>query len=45
MDTNQEELVEDVLSIITVFSAKLYGSRSNKSKEIKDTNKEMFTIN
>ena len=30
----QEELVEDVLSIITVFSAKLYGSRSHKNKKI-----------
>jgi len=39
----QEELVEDVLSIITVFSAKLYGSRSHKSKSIKNTNKNLFT--
>jgi predicted site-specific integrase-resolvase len=28
--TYEEELVEDVLSIITVFSSKLYGSRSHK---------------
>ncbi|MBM7555528.1 recombinase family protein, partial [Halanaerobacter jeridensis] len=40
----QEELVEDVLSIITVFSAKLYGSRSHKLKKIKTSNKELFTI-
>ncbi|MGM0370868.1 MAG: IS607 family transposase [Bacillota bacterium] len=40
----QEELVDDVLSIITVFSAKLYGSRSHKSKKIKTSNKELFTI-
>ena len=31
----EEELVEDVLSIITVFSARLYGSRSHKSKKMK----------
>ncbi|ADL12303.1 IS607 family transposase [Acetohalobium arabaticum] len=40
--TYQEELVDDVLSIITVFSAKLYGSRSSKAKKIKETNKELF---
>ena len=32
--TYEEELVEDVLSVITIFSAKLYGSRSHKSKKI-----------
>lgn len=31
--TYEQELVEDVLSIITVFSSKLYGSRSSKKKE------------
>lgn len=30
----EEELVEDVLEIITVFSARLYGSRSHKNKEV-----------
>lgn len=40
--TSEEELVDDVLSIITVFSAKLYGSRSHKNKEIVDTNKKLF---
>ena len=40
----QEELVEDILSIITVFSAKLYGSRSHKSKKIKQENKKLFQI-
>lgn len=30
--TYEQELVEDVLSIITVFSSKLYGSRSSKKK-------------
>ncbi|ELP5903383.1 IS607 family transposase, partial [Vibrio vulnificus] len=30
--TFEEQLASDVLEIITVFSAKLYGSRSNKKK-------------
>ena len=30
----EEELVKDVLEIITVFSARLYGSRSHKNKEV-----------
>ena len=32
----KEELANDVLEIITVFSARLYGSRSRKSKKILD---------
>lgn len=40
--TYEEELVDDVLSIITVFSAKLYGSRSHKNKSIVEKNKEFF---
>ena len=32
----EEELAQDVLEIITVFSAKLYGSRSHKSKRLLD---------
>ena len=40
--TYNEELVEDVLSIITVFSSKLYGSRSHKNTEIAKKAKEMF---
>lgn len=40
--TYEEELVEDVLSVITVFSAKLYGSRSNKNKRIVEESKKMF---
>lgn len=40
----QEELAEDVLSIITVFSAKLYGSRSHKSRQIKKANEELFEV-
>lgn len=38
----EEELVEDVLSIITVFSAKLYGSRSHKNKKILEVNEKLF---
>lgn len=30
----EEELAQDVLEIITVFSARLYGSRSNKNKKL-----------
>ncbi|WP_420811477.1 IS607 family transposase [Natranaerobius trueperi] len=41
--TYEEELVDDVLSVITVFSSRLYGSRSRKTKEILKTNKQMFT--
>jgi excisionase family DNA binding protein len=40
--TYDQELVEDVLSVITVFSSKLYGSRSHKVKSIQDQSKEMF---
>ena len=40
--TYEEELVEDVLSVITVFSAKLYGNRSHKNKNIVDNAKKMF---
>ena len=40
--TYEEELVEDVLSVITVFSAKLYGSRSHKTKKIIDANKQLL---
>ena len=32
----EQELVEDVLELITVFSARLYGSRSNKNKKLID---------
>lgn len=38
----EEELVDDALSIITVFSAKLYGSRSHKNKSIVEKAKELF---
>ena len=30
----EEELAKDILEIITVFSARLYGSRSEKNKKL-----------
>jgi len=38
--TFEEELAKDVLEIITVFSARLYGSRSKKNKELMATMKK-----
>ena len=32
--TFEEDLTKDILEIITVFSARLYGSRSNKNREL-----------
>ena len=32
----EQELAQDVLEIITVFSARLYGARSRKNKQILD---------
>ncbi len=34
----EQELVEDMLSTITVFSSRLYGSRSHKQKKLKKSN-------
>jgi predicted site-specific integrase-resolvase len=34
--TYEQELAEDVLEIITVFSARLYGARSHKNKKLID---------
>ena len=34
--TFEEDLANDVLEIITVFSARLYGSRSHKNKKLID---------
>lgn len=42
VDANQE-LVDDVLSVITVFSAKLYGKRSHKNAKIIRENKNLFS--
>lgn len=36
----EEELAQDALEIITVFSARLYGSRSHKAKKIIDAVKD-----
>ena len=36
----EEELAQDVLEIITVFSARLYGSRSPKHKKMMDALKD-----
>ncbi len=38
--TFEDDLVQDVLEIITVFSARLYGARSRKNKEFLDTLRE-----
>lgn len=37
----EEELAQDVLEIITVFSARLYGARSHKNKKLLDAVKAM----
>ena len=39
----EEELASDVLEIITVFSARLYGSRSHKNKKLLENLKEAAT--
>ena len=36
----EEELAQDVLEIVTVFSARLYGSRSHKQKQVLEALKE-----
>jgi putative resolvase len=40
--TAQEELADDLISIITSFSGKLYGLRSKKHKELQKTAKELI---
>jgi putative resolvase len=35
-DLAKEDLAKDVLEIITVFSARLYGSRSHKNQKLLD---------
>lgn len=42
--TFEEELAKDVLEIITVFSARLYGSRSKKNKKIIDNLKGVVDV-
>jgi putative resolvase len=34
--TEEQELVQDMIELITVFSARLYGSRSKKNKKLID---------
>ncbi|HEH4812327.1 TPA: IS607 family transposase, partial [Campylobacter coli] len=41
----EEELAKDVLEIITVFSARLYGSRSKKNKKLLDSMQEVINDN
>ena len=41
-ESSNEELVDDVLSVITVYSAKLYGKRSHHNEKIIKTNQELF---
>lgn len=36
----EQELVEDLVSIVTVFSARIYGSRSHKNKAVVDAVKK-----
>lgn len=43
--TYDQELVEDMLSIVTVFSSRLYGSRSHKGKKIEDEIKKIILEN
>ncbi len=40
----EEELAQDVLEIITVFSARLYGSRSRKNKKLVDAAKVLIAM-
>ena len=40
----EEELAQDVLEIITVFSARLYGARSHKSKKLIDALADEETV-
>lgn len=39
----EEDLAKDVLEIITVFSARLYGARSHKNKKMLDKIQEVVT--
>ena len=41
----EEELAKDVLEIITVFSARLYGSRSKKNKKLLDDMQDAINDN
>ena len=39
--SNKEELVEDIVSIITVFSSKIYGTRNYKSRKTDESDPEI----
>ena len=39
--TFEEDLASDVIEIVTVFSARLYGSRSHKNKQVMDRLREV----
>ena len=39
----EEELAKDVLEIITVFSARLYGARSHKNKKLVEAAKVLLS--
>ena len=43
--TFEEDLAKDVLEIITVFSARLYGSRSRKNKKLLEDVKNVVKEN
>jgi len=40
----EEDLAKDVLEIITVFSARLYGSRSHKNKKLLEDIKKVVDV-
>ena len=40
----EEELAKDVLEIITVFSARLYGARSRKNKKLIEAAKVLLEV-
>jgi predicted site-specific integrase-resolvase len=39
--TFEEDLANDVIEIVTVFSARLYGSRSHKNKQVMEQLQEV----
>jgi predicted site-specific integrase-resolvase len=39
--TFEEDLANDVIEIVTVFSARLYGSRSDKNKQVMERLQEV----
>ena len=40
--SKEEELVQNVIQIITVFASRMYGLRSHKTKNIINKNKELW---